>query len=123
MRSRRSSRSGRSAGSKPCASTPRRWSAASTACPLISDTSRSLELPPSSTADAPELARRASTRRSAARVVTRSRISASLAPRALARLADDAHLGLEHDAVHPLHRGLHVADQLLELARRAPRRS
>jgi hypothetical protein len=33
-----------------------------------------------------------------------------------AGLADDAHLGLERDAAAVLHAGLHMADQLLDLA-------
>ena len=101
---------------RPTASTPRRASAASTASPERSEISRSLESPPSSTATRPNSRGSADAAR-ASRVVgePHQRLSAA-AP------ADDAHLGLQTDAVRALHLVLHVRDQLSRRPRPWPRR-
>src|SRR5689334_13719960 len=117
----------RSAGSKPCASTPARWSASSTARPDMSEISRSAERPPSSTATFPKSWAFISQRlacgcRSLATPDSPASVLRALPllswPVASSCLTDDANLALEEHAEALVHRALDLGDELLDLQRR-----
>src|SRR5690242_17306251 len=76
----------------PCASTPRRFNAASTALPLLSDTSRSAEGPPINTATFPK-----------------SRGFLFIA------LTYHSHFGFQSHAMQILHRGLNFRNQAFDI--------
>src|SRR5580698_6301997 len=102
---------GRSFGSKACASTPRCFSAESTALPLSSEISRSLESPPSITAVLPKsLADEA------------RRLAASLSklmpdPPRSCRFSDDPHFRVQFNARLGRDRPLHMQDQRFDVRR------
>src|SRR5258708_35763000 len=106
---------GRSKGSKACASTPRFCSALRTALPLKSEISRSLESPPKSTAVLPKSCAEA------ARRMAQSLSKVMPVLPAACRFSDDAHFGVEFNAMDRGNGFLHVQDQCFDVrAARGP---